>query len=72
MLSSQQQLLFLFKIMLVVIHMFVIMFLGTFNSWVGPHFFKKGGDKMPKKDFLISSLIIIILLLIVLLFVILK
>ena len=52
--------------------MFGIMILGTFNSWVVPRFFMKGGDRMSKKDFLISSLIIIILLLIGLLFVTLK
>lgn len=55
-----------------VIDLFAKIVLGTFNSWVMPLFLTKGGDKMSKKDFLISSLIIIILLLIGLLFVTLK
>ncbi len=52
--------------------MFVIIILGTFNSWVLPLSFRLEVMHMSKKDFLVFSLIIIILLLIALLFVILN
>ena len=40
-------------------------------SWVEPNFFKEGGEKMNKKDFLILSLVMIIFLLVSLLFIVL-
>ena len=50
----------------------VIIFLGTFDSWVVAKFLlKEGGDIMFKKDLLIFSLIILIFLLVLLLFIVL-